>query len=224
VIGRVESSWRPASAEEGFEIVRRRLFKPIDPSALVYRDATARAFAELYRAQAAEFPAECREAAYERRLRAAYPIHPELFDRLYEDWSTLERFQRTRGVLRLMAQVVGALWRGGDQSPLILPGTIPLDDAPVASELARNLEDSWKPVMDADVDGPASLPAQLMRAIRTSAAMAPRARSLERCSWDRLRMCIRPIAGSKRRGSGSAVRHRDRRGRRGALRADPPPT
>jgi hypothetical protein len=56
---------------------------------------------------------------------------------------------------------VGALWRGGDQSPLILPGTIPLDDAPVASELARNLEDSWKPVMDADVDGPASLPAQL---------------------------------------------------------------
>ena len=161
VIGRVESSWRPASAEEGFEIVRRRLFRPIDPSALVYRDATAQAFARLYQSQAAEFPAECREAAYERRLRAAYPIHPELFERLYEDWSTLERFQRTRGVLRLMAQVVGALWRGGDQSPLILPGTIPLDDAPVAAELARNLEDSWKPVMDADVDGPASLPAQL---------------------------------------------------------------
>ena len=161
VIGRVESSWRPASAEEGFEIVRRRLFRPIDASALAHRDATAHAFAESYRAQAAEFPAECREAAYERRLRAAYPIHPELFDRLYEDWSTLERFQRTRGVLRLMAQVVGALWRGGDQSPLILPGTIPLDDAPVASELARNLEDSWKPVMDADVDGAASLPSQL---------------------------------------------------------------
>ena len=161
VIGRVESSWRPASAEEGFEIVRRRLFRPIEVSALVHRDATARAFAESYRAQAAEFPPECREAAYERRLRAAYPIHPELFDRLYEDWSTLERFQRTRGVLRLVAQVVGALWRRGDQSPLILPGTIPLDDAPVASELARNLEDSWKPVMDADVDGASSLPAQL---------------------------------------------------------------
>jgi len=161
VIGRVESSWRPASAEEGFEIVRRRLFRPLDASGLADRDATARAFAESYRSQAAEFPAECREAAYERRLRAAYPIHPELFDRLYEDWSTLERFQRTRGVLRLMAQVVGALWREGDQSPLILPGAIPLDDAPVASELARNLEDSWKPVMDADVDGTGSLPAQL---------------------------------------------------------------
>src|SRR5207253_14211 len=29
VVGRVESSWRPASAEEGFEIVRRRLFEPL---------------------------------------------------------------------------------------------------------------------------------------------------------------------------------------------------
>ena len=28
-IGRVESSWRPASMEEGFEIVRRRLFEPL---------------------------------------------------------------------------------------------------------------------------------------------------------------------------------------------------
>ncbi|HUJ67742.1 MAG TPA: Swt1 family HEPN domain-containing protein, partial [Acidimicrobiales bacterium] len=161
VVGRMESSWRPASAEEGFEIVRRRLLRPIDADRLADRDATARASAECYRSQAAEFPAECREAADERRLRAAYPIHPELFDRLYEDWSTLERFQRTRGVLRLMAQVVGALWRGGDQSPLVLPGGVPLDDAPVAAELARNLEDSWKPVMDADVDGSGSLPAQL---------------------------------------------------------------
>jgi hypothetical protein len=25
----VESSWRPATAEEGFEIVRRRLFEPL---------------------------------------------------------------------------------------------------------------------------------------------------------------------------------------------------
>lgn len=30
VIGRVESSWRPASAEESFEIVRWRLFQPIE--------------------------------------------------------------------------------------------------------------------------------------------------------------------------------------------------
>ena len=93
------------------------------------------AFGEFYRANAAEFPVECREPAYVERMKAAYPIHPELFDRLYEDWSTLERFQRTRGVLRLMASVIHALWARGDQSPLILPGSVPLDDTAVVSEL-----------------------------------------------------------------------------------------
>lgn len=57
VVGRVESAWRPASAEEGFEIVRRRLFEPLaGAEAFTQRDLTARAFAELYRTQAAEFP------------------------------------------------------------------------------------------------------------------------------------------------------------------------
>ncbi len=165
VVGRMEAAWRPATAEESFEIVRRRLFKPVDPAQLPDRDATARVFGDLYRRQAAEFPAACREAAYVDRMKAAYPIHPELFARLYEDWSTLERFQRTRGVLRLMAAVVHALWAGGDQSPLILPASVPLDDAAVAAELTRNLEDSWKPIIDADIDGPRSLPVEVDREV-----------------------------------------------------------
>jgi hypothetical protein len=89
VVGRVESSWRPASAAEGFEIVRRRLFQPLsDPAQFKDRDVVARAFADFYRAQHAEFPPECRESGYEQRIKMAYPIHPEVFDRLYTDWST----------------------------------------------------------------------------------------------------------------------------------------
>jgi hypothetical protein len=50
VSGRVESSWRLASAEEGFEIVRRRLFEPLaDQAQFKGRYVVARAFAELYR-------------------------------------------------------------------------------------------------------------------------------------------------------------------------------
>src|SRR5882672_4675601 len=57
VVGRVESSWRPATAEEGFEIVRRRLFEPlVGADAFKLRDVTARAFADLYRTQRADFP------------------------------------------------------------------------------------------------------------------------------------------------------------------------
>jgi predicted AAA+ superfamily ATPase len=85
---------------------------------------TARAFSDLYRSQSAEFPLECRSGDYEKRIQAAYPIHPEIFDRLYTDWSTLVKFQRTRGVLRLMAAVIHSLWEKGDRSPLILPSTM----------------------------------------------------------------------------------------------------
>ena len=162
VVGRVESSWRPASAEEGFEIVRRRLFEPLsDGDQFKDRDVTARAFADLYRTQQAEFPPECRDADYENRIKMAYPIHPEIFDRLYNDWSTLVKFQRTRGVLRLMAAVIHSLWEKGDRNPLILPANIPIDDPRVQFELTRYLSDNWVPVIEKDVDGPSSLPLRM---------------------------------------------------------------
>src|SRR6266571_2522356 len=162
--GRLESMWRPASAEEGFEIVRRRLFQPINEQRdFTARDAVARAFTDLYRTQSQEFPSDCREGDYERRLKAAYPIHPELFDRLYNDWSQLDRFQRTRGVLRLMAAVIHTLWERQDASLLILPASVPIDDPLVQYELTRYLEDSWTPIIERDVDGANSLPLRLDR-------------------------------------------------------------
>jgi predicted AAA+ superfamily ATPase len=161
---RVEAVWRPASNEEGFEIVQRRLFEPItDPALWAARDAVVNAFSDLYRTQAGEFPSGCREGDYARRLKATYPIHPELFDRLFQDWSALERFQRTRGVLRLMAAVIHALWERDDRNLLILPGSVPIDDSGVQSELTRYLDDNWVPVIERDVDGPHSLPLQLDR-------------------------------------------------------------
>ena len=162
VIARVEASWRPASAEEGFEIVRRRLFEPLaDPAQFKDRDVVARAFADLYRTQQQEFPPECHETDYEKRIRAAYPIHPEVFDRLYTDWSTLVKFQRTRGVLRLMAAVIHSLWEKADRNSLIQPANIPIDDPRVQFELTRYLSDNWVPIIEKDVDGPNSLPLQL---------------------------------------------------------------
>jgi predicted AAA+ superfamily ATPase len=161
-VGRVEASWRPASAEESFEIVRRRLFEPIvDREQFVARDAIARAFTDFYRSQKQEFPPECGESDYEAKIKAAYPIHPEIFNRLYTDWSTLLKFQRTRGVLRLMAAVIHCLYDKGDRNPLILPGNIPIDDPRVQDELTRYLSDNWVPVIERDVDGPNALPRKL---------------------------------------------------------------
>ncbi|WP_292854404.1 hypothetical protein [Nostoc sp. NMS8] len=67
-------------------------------------------------------------------------------------------FQRTRGVLRLMAKVIHSLWERQDKSLLIMPASVPMDDGQVQTELTRYLEDNWVPVIEKDVDGYNSLP------------------------------------------------------------------
>ena len=158
VVRRVADQWRPASAQESFEIVRRRLFNEPDAQAMADIAAVARQFREFYLRHGGEFPREVIDPAYEARIKAAYPIHPELFDRLYEDWSTLDRFQRTRGVLRLLSTVVHALWVGQDPSPMVLPGTVALAVPNVTSEIVQYLPDAWKPIVDTDIDGAGSTP------------------------------------------------------------------
>jgi hypothetical protein len=161
VVRRVADQWRPASSDEAYHIVKQRLFKQPDAAALAAIGATARAYVEMYRKYTDDFPREARDSAYENRIKQTYPIHPELFDTLYEEWSSLERFQRTRGVLRLMSTVIHALWIGEDAAPLIMPGSIPLATANVNAELTQYLLDSWKTIIDADVDGPNSEPVRI---------------------------------------------------------------
>ena len=156
--GRMEAIWKPVAASEGFEVVRRRLFLDCkNPSA---REMVCSHFSALYRENPTDFPLEVREVEYRNRLLACYPIHPEVFDRLYEDWATLERFQRTRGVLRLMAAVIHELWMGSDAGLLIMPGSLPLDVSAVRDELTRHLPEGWNSLVDREVDGKRSVPWQ----------------------------------------------------------------
>jgi predicted AAA+ superfamily ATPase len=138
-----------------------------DPELSKLRDAAIRECILLYKKNAQEFPLGTGEGAYERKMLAAYPIHPDLFERLYEDWSTLDKFQPTRGVLRLLARVINRLWEGQDRSLLIMPSSIPLDDGTVRSELTRYLPDVWEPIITQDVDGVESMPAELDRTMPT---------------------------------------------------------
>lgn len=156
VIRRVADQWRPSTRDESFEIVRRRLFKTPDAESLAMIAAVSRSFVTMYRENLSAFPRDAVTASneYETRIRASYPLHPELLDRLYEDWSTLERFQRTRGVLKLVSAIIHELWASNDTSPLILPGNVPLSAASVNTDFTQYLEDAWKPIIDSDIDGP----------------------------------------------------------------------
>lgn len=153
VVDRLAYPWAPASSVESFEIVKRRIFREPDGQALQTIEAVTRRFTTFYSQHAGELPTNSRDFTYEARMKAAYPIHPALFDRLYGDWSTLERFQRTRGVLRLMSAVVHALYTSKDDSPLIMVGSVPLNVPDVRDELARYLDPAWKAIIEKDIDG-----------------------------------------------------------------------
>ena len=149
--GRVQALWKPIATEEAFEIVRRRLFESVRDTGA--RDSVCRAFANTYISEGAKLPAEIQEGRYYERLLRAYPIHPEVFDRLYEDWTTIEGFQRTRGVLKLMAKVIYQLWKDDNKDLLIIPASLPLHDSSTRNELTYYLPAGWDPVIEGDIDG-----------------------------------------------------------------------
>jgi len=156
--GRMEAIWKPVAANEGFEIVRRRLF--LDCKDEAARDSVCQEFSKMYQENASDFPSNAKEVDYFQRMRSCYPIHPEIFDRLYEDWATIERFQKTRGVLRLMAAVVHNLWINNDGGLLIMPGSISMEVSNIRDELTRHVGDNWNAIVDHEVDGKTSIPFQ----------------------------------------------------------------
>jgi len=149
--GRVQALWKPVATEEAFEIIRRRLFEPITDEQ--ERDQVCRAFADAYIAEGNKLPSETQEGKYYDRLRDAYPIHPEVFARLYEDWSTIDGFQRTRGVLKLMAKVINRLWENNNKDLMIMPGSLPLFETDVRNEMTYLLSPGWDAVIEKDIDG-----------------------------------------------------------------------
>ncbi len=153
IFGRVQALWKPVTPEEGYAIVRRRLFDPITDT--VARDAACKVLFTRYAEAgiADDVPKEVREQSYLEKMEATYPFHPELFDRLYEDWTTLEGFQRTRGVLQLLSEVVQKLWESDHQDAFIMPADIPLDTTEVKDIMTAYLPPGWDAVIDSEVDG-----------------------------------------------------------------------
>ena len=155
--GRIESIWKPVATDEGFEIVRRRLFEKVHDEESM--NAVCEEYMRFYRAHKSDFPSDVQMEDYLDRMKMSYPIHPEVFDRLYKDWSTLEKFQSTRGVLQYMATVIYQLWNDNDQDELIMPGSIP--QAKMSGQNSKYITKNWNSIVEDEIDGPRSTPARL---------------------------------------------------------------
>ena len=152
ILRRIDAKHEPLEVHEAFEVVRRRLFGPVRNEAA--RDRVCEVFSRMYANSRRDYPQEVSEPRYLERMKACYPIHPEIFDRLYLDWSSVPRLQRTRGVLRIMANCISRLYLRGEASPLIMPANLTLDDPALANEFLPLLDGEWHPVLsEVDSDG-----------------------------------------------------------------------
>jgi predicted AAA+ superfamily ATPase len=152
VIGRVEKVKLPVEGMEVYEVIRRRLFEDLGDSAEHQR--TVEAYFAKYRALGDDVAQAVKEPAYKQNMLAAYPFHPELLTTLYERWGSIPDFQRTRGVLRLLAYVVSDLYNRKDNEPLIQSCSVNLGTSEIRGELVKYAGSAFHGVVDSDIAGP----------------------------------------------------------------------
>lgn len=151
---RLELRHSPVEGMEIYEIVRRRLFDQIKDEGEVKK--VAGDVHDVLEKIGSSVPKEFRSERYREKLERAYPFHPELIDVLYEKWGALVKFQRTRGVLRLLGLVVSDLYKKNDPSCLIMPGSVGLGNRIIKDELLAYLDEGYSGVVDSDIAGPGS--------------------------------------------------------------------
>ncbi len=153
--GRMSADVKPVADDEVYEVVRRRLFESLGDPAEHARVADA--YMKMYQQHQNEVPAEASKRTYKDRLLAAYPFHPTLIDGLYLRWGSHGDFQRTRGVLRLLASVVGDLWKRRNNEtqsqPLIQPCHVRWTIDALHAALTRLWGAPYEAVVAADVLG-----------------------------------------------------------------------
>lgn len=156
---RLERTRRLAEGDEIYEIVRRRLFQDVGSEA--DRTQVISAYLNYYRQNENAFPQAVATNAYLKKMERAYPFHPELLDALNERWSSLPNFQRTRGVLRMLALLISDLYRD-DPLPLIHLSSVRLSNPDFRSEVLSQIDArQFDAVLESDVTGTGARAAQV---------------------------------------------------------------
>ena len=166
------------------EIIRRRLFewdaRAIDQQGRVIlpREAidTCQAYAAWVQTYRGSLPGDFAADNALDEFKATYPFHPALISVFRRKWQGLPSFQRTRGVLRLLAMWVSKVhedaYKSAHQDPLIGLGTAPLDDSWFRSAVFKQLgNDELEAAVTTDIAGTKNAHAVHLDADTTSEAI-----------------------------------------------------
>lgn len=158
-ITRVGANMKPVEDDEIFEVVRRRLFEDLGSEDEIERVISS--YSVLYQSLLSEIPSYALKSEYRDKLKKSYPFHPELIDMFRLRWASNPFFQRTRGVLRILAAIVSDLWKRqtsltGSQYLIHTSDVVLSNVEALTSQITILNGASWDSVIGADVSGTSS--------------------------------------------------------------------
>ncbi|HSF76446.1 MAG TPA: DUF499 domain-containing protein [Microcoleus sp.] len=156
---RQERVLSPSTDTEIYNIVKQRVFAKVSEEAA---QKAASEYLAAYRNCRVNLPDGCKDASYSQAIAQSYPFHPELFNLLTKKIASIPEFQKTRGALRLFAQVVRHLWENRDGwVPMIHTHHIPIGmDGEITNDLTSRLQRSpLRNAIGADIYNPDGRPA-----------------------------------------------------------------
>ena len=150
VAGRVERKITPMEPRDIPSIIRARLFVSSDSE---IRAESEQIIAEYVdRAESEDIlPRGTTTSQYRELFRRSFPFTPNVTDTLYERWGSYPSFQRTRGVLRLLAMVVHTMRES--ERPYITLADFDLNDNTIRRELIKHIGNEYDSVMSKDITG-----------------------------------------------------------------------
>lgn len=156
VSARQEHVLTPTAENEISAIVTHRMFSRVDRDAAQETARTWTSYCSRLIEQGVDLPQRAVRAEYQSEMVQDYPFHPELLTTLNRKTSTIPNFQKTRGVLRLLAQTIRDLWTTKPKDCfLICPHHLNLGDEQLANDLTSRLDrPQYKQVIEADIASP----------------------------------------------------------------------
>lgn len=151
--GRIEDSISPVDDHDIPNIIRARLFQSTPKQIQDRAEPIINDFVD-YCEEERIFPEGIEKSEYRKQFEKSYPFLPQVIDVLYKRWGTLQSFQRTRGVLRLLSIVVNDLLK--TDKPFISLGDFDLSNERLKGELTRHLDDQFHGVIAQDITGETS--------------------------------------------------------------------
>lgn len=160
----------PVGKNDVAEILRRRLFTP---DSLAQRERfRAPVLAALNSIRTLDEHTQREGQDAEEQYIFAYPFHPDFLDVFYTKWTQVQGFQRTRGVLRILALALREAFRWdnsllvGTNVLLATPGSVQLTDA--LTELARTAkfdvtdgrQHDWSAILESELGKAAEIEAE----------------------------------------------------------------